>query len=878
MNVVKKHIIRSLCQNSYFLLVGLGIIFQTPSLCQVDSLNKSAQQLLLHNLSDSAIQVTESNLVYYQNTNDQISVAQCLKLLGQAYFQKADLPKALRYYLQALKTWESFDTIQSNFELQYQIAQLYEQWGVSEKAFEYYQKAYHSGQNANNNYGSIQALEGMAESKYALQDYRAALSYFQELNSWFQKEGVSANQITALRNCIRVNRDMEQFDEALKTSTQLLELIETQKDTNGIIITLNNMGFLHRQLNNTKEALSNFNQALALEQSFTSDGTPNPTTLSNIGIIHQNLGAYPTSLEYLFKAVEQIKAAPTLNIESLANLYNLIGIVYLTTNDINNAYSYVQTALDLAELAQLKHIERDVQFTQSQIFEQVNDYRQALESYQVFAYLQDSLTRAEQIEREAFLRRRFSAEQTEKELSLLIVDKEIEELEFRRQQLETEKLKQDKFLQENIIERQELENERLERQQQIAQQKLEAEQKDLEIARLKNEQYEQALKLAQQKLETERSIARVQQLQNEQNLALREKETQDKAQQLLIEKQRNDLTLNNLQLNQEKNIRNFAIGILSLLLIILGLFIRNNQARREANQTLSAQKLELEHLVNKLKEAQTQLIQAEKMASLGQLTAGIAHEINNPINFVTTNAHALRLDLEDISQLLSKVHQLKKDASPTQINDILKSVSELETEHLTQEINELIASIERGANRTKNIIAGLRTFSHSTPEKFIKANLHEGLDATLTILNSKLKHHIHVHRNYGQIPLVQCQFDKINQVFMNVLNNAIQAIGDKDGDIFIKTSHQNNDIHISIKDSGVGMDESTRRRIFEPFFTTKEIGKGTGLGLSITYGIIEQHKGRVKVFSEAGKGTEFVITLPTVQKLDDPKQGNTENS
>ena len=157
----------------------------------------------------------------------------------------------------------------------------------------------------------------------------------------------------------------------------------------------------------------------------------------------------------------------------------------------------------------------------------------------------------------------------------------------------------------------------------------------------------------------------------------------------------------------------------------------------------------------------------------------------------------------------------------------------------------------------------MRTFSRTSSETFTEADIHDGLDATLTILNNKILHRIKIHKDYGDLPLLKCQFEKLNQVFMNILSNAIDAIDDE-GDIFIKTRLVEDTVQISIKDTGNGMDEKTRNRIFEPFFTKKEIGKGMGLGLAISYGIIEKHNGQIAVKSEPGKGTEFIISLPLV--------------
>ncbi|MEM6805066.1 MAG: ATP-binding protein, partial [Bacteroidota bacterium] len=248
----------------------------------------------------------------------------------------------------------------------------------------------------------------------------------------------------------------------------------------------------------------------------------------------------------------------------------------------------------------------------------------------------------------------------------------------------------------------------------------------------------------------------------------------------------------------------------------------------------------------------------------GALTAGVAHEINNPLNFVTSNTHALKIDLSELKLLLDEVHKLKDKADEEQVGRILEKIEELDTEFLNEEVQQLVESIERGAQRTKNIVLGLRTFSRSANDEFILADIHEGLDSTLTILNSKLKGRIEVHKDYGKIPQIPCQFDKLNQVFMNILSNAIQAIKEE-GHIYLKTYKEKEAVIIRIADTGSGIPEALKERIFEPFFTTKGIGEGTGLGLSISYGIVEAHGGKIEVQSEEGKGTNFNIILPLKQ-------------
>lgn len=282
---------------------------------------------------------------------------------------------------------------------------------------------------------------------------------------------------------------------------------------------------------------------------------------------------------------------------------------------------------------------------------------------------------------------------------------------------------------------------------------------------------------------------------------------------------------------------------------------------QESNEELN---VTLQHL----KETQSQLVDAEKMASLGQLTAGIAHEINNPINFVAANVKPLRRDLEDIMQVMDRYAALTPESDISEelekINDLKE---ELDTDFLKEEMEMLLQGIDEGASRTAEIVKGLRLFSRLDEPDLKKANMNEGLDATLILVRNNMEGNCEVVKNYDEIPLIDCYPGKLNQVFMNIINNGIQSINtnrekNPEGVLTLSTKADQSHIYVTIADNGIGMDEATKAKIFEPFFTTKDVGEGTGLGLSIVYKIIESHNGAISVESSPGEGAAFTIKLP----------------
>jgi signal transduction histidine kinase len=285
------------------------------------------------------------------------------------------------------------------------------------------------------------------------------------------------------------------------------------------------------------------------------------------------------------------------------------------------------------------------------------------------------------------------------------------------------------------------------------------------------------------------------------------------------------------------------------------------------NETSRQQKRELELTLENLKLAQSQLIQSEKMASVGVLTAGIAHELNNPINFVSGNVFPLQQDLDEVFSILEEYDEaIRKNKLEEFFTEVEVLKEKIEFSFLIKEIFSLLKGIEEGANRSSAIIKGLRSFSRLDDEMCQFYDIHEGIDSSLVLLQNKIKDQINVRKDYGDFDGLECFPSKLNQVIMNILTNSLQAM-DGEGELFIQTISSAIGIKIIIKDNGQGMTPEVKEHIFDPFFTTKDVGQGTGLGLSISYGIIEKHNGNIDVISEPGKGTEFIISLPRTQNI-----------
>lgn len=264
------------------------------------------------------------------------------------------------------------------------------------------------------------------------------------------------------------------------------------------------------------------------------------------------------------------------------------------------------------------------------------------------------------------------------------------------------------------------------------------------------------------------------------------------------------------------------------------------------------------HLTGRVENIDSRMLQTEKMAAIGQLAAGVAHEINNPVGYVFSNLKALGSYVQDLLRIVDAVDTA---GSVGELAELKKS---LDYDYIRNDVGSLLSESEDGIDRVRNIISALKDFSRIEEEQPHLADLHRGIDTTLNVVNNELKYKAEVVKEYGQLPEVECIPSQINQVVMNLLVNAAHAI-EGFGRITLRSGHEDDWVWLEVEDTGGGIDAPTLKRIFEPFYTTKPVGKGTGLGLSLSYNIIQKHHGRIEVFSQPGQGSRFRLWLPVRQ-------------
>ena len=303
----------------------------------------------------------------------------------------------------------------------------------------------------------------------------------------------------------------------------------------------------------------------------------------------------------------------------------------------------------------------------------------------------------------------------------------------------------------------------------------------------------------------------------------------------------------------------------SLVMGLVTVMMENTRLHIEQAQridVLSTLNAVMNKINGQLEETQGQLLQSEKMASIGQLAAGVAHEINNPIGYVNSNLGSLEEFLHELFAVLGAYEKLEDVLPEAARRDIQAIKARADLAYLREDSFALLGECREGIDRVKKIVRDLRDFSRvDSSDEWRRADLHKGLDSTLNIVNNEIKYKTEVIREYGQLPEIECLPTQLNQVFLNILMNGAQAMPEG-GKITVRTGTQGDDVWVAISDTGLGIPADQLKRIFDPFFTTKAVGVGTGLGLSLSYGIVEKHRGRIEVQSEVGTGTTFRVVLP----------------
>jgi len=674
-----------------------------------------------------------------------------------------------------------------------------------------------------NNIGLVHAATG---------EYTTAIDYYLRALTLFEEIGFMQGIFNSLNNMGICYANQGDYTKALEIYNQNLTLREEIGDKKGIGSTLMNIGIVHMEHGDFANAIVSYTRSLALVEE-TGEKKSMAGALINIGLIYQQMHDHAKTISYLTRGLaiaEEIGAVGRMSV-ALSN----IGGYYHELEKYDSAIHYLSKGLAIAEDVGNKPIIGDLCNNLGAIYYAQEDFDKAMVSYR------KSLAIMEEINNQPGMAVTLAGlgnvhlAQGRHDMALsyctraLTMAKEIGHSQGVRNAAHA------------LYEIYKTEN---------------RSNRALEMFEL----YTSA-KDSIESEENQRAVIRLEYKYEYEKLALADSIAFAKEQAV------KDAEL------EKSRIQQYALygGITFLLAFLLYVYNRY-RVTREQKLIIAGQNEEITTALEALRVAQAQLIQSEKMASLGQLTAGIAHEINNPLNFINISSIALGKDLEDMKNLVNKYREGLIEGTISK-EELLEFEKSIDFEYLQKALKEEIEAIKEGTRRTTEIVKGLREFSHSNHVQLESVDIHHGIDVTLNLLKSRINENVRITKNYDQtIGEIKSHAGQLNQVLMNLLANAIEAVGEK-GEIVITTKRVDDNVMISVNDDGPGIREENKTKVFDPFFTTKEIGKGTGLGLSISHGIIENHGGKIEVVSQEGVGTEFVISLPTKQKITEVKKG-----
>jgi len=711
----------------------------------------------------------------------------------------------------------------------------------------------------------LQAIHKLAKDGYLYSKPDSAF-YFAQLQYDFAKsKGLKKQMISALNIQGASFWVQSNYAKAIDYYTQSLVISEEIGDKNGITNALNNIGIVLFDQGNYPSAIDHYTNSLAISEEI-GDKNGITNSLNNIGIIYKNWGDYTKAIDYYTRSLiinEEIE-----NKRGIAASLNNIGIVYKNQGVYSKAIDYYTRSLAISEeIGYYKGISACLNNI-GDIYSEQSNYTSAIDYY----------TRSLAINKEIGFKNGISsclnkigdihikqgdyANAINYHSNSLTIRKEIGDQKGIAQSLNSFGLIYNEL--GNYTSGIKYNSRSLRIAQELG---AIAETRNAANALYKSFKAKGRNKLALTMYELYNSTRDSIDSEENQREVIRQEYKYTYEKKAAIDSIANlkQQKIQELKL-QKSNTQRYALGGgLILLFVFLVLLYGRYRIIKKQKTTILLQNSEIESSFSKLKSTQSQLIQSEKMASLGVLTTGIAHEINNPVNFISVGTNNLSKDYKAILQIVEAQNELLEEYDSKEEKH--KYIRELKKtnyfEDLLQSIPQTIEDINEGVHRTAEIINGLKIYAHPDTEELINADIHLGIESTVLLLNSKFVHRIEVITDFdNSLGRIKCHLGKLNQVFMNLLDNAITAI-EGEGTITIKTRVKEQQLFISFADSGEGIAQDILPKIFDPFFTTREIGFGTGLGLSICAGIIANHKGTIEVISEVGKGTEFVIMLPT---------------
>lgn len=931
---------------------------------KIEVLQRLSQMSLENQSTSDHLEYANRALELSRRIDNKSGVASSLILVADGLYSQRQFPEALTHYLQAAHTFEKLEQPLKVADTYESIGVLLRAWKTPDRALNYFLRA----QTIRLNYPTHDRSEkrafavSIAHSYLLSGDYdNARIEYLKNLGACESSQKPS--ECTAIRRrLVEIYQATGDHKSALAETKKILELERENNAHKEVAIALNTLGVIYQRQGKVPQAIASIEEALSVKAQYKEDVTNNDLNAgvlqTNLGILYFNQKNIPATLKALRLALHQRKKED--NTLETAHLYNLITAVHLESRDLPRAKEVNLKAVEIAaEGSHLKQLEKGYEL-QNLIYQSLGEDKNALASYQVFADIKAQLYAEETKEKETLIQRVRTIEKIEQEQELLSSIRERDEMEKTRARLELEK--REKEL--TILEKEkELEKTKLE-QEKLAKQKTE---QDLLLARrfLETEKREREIKELQQqqiinKLEADAKSIELEKLRTEQEIL-------EKNNQILDQREK----LKSQQLAEEQSDQKFYSFIIILLMVILvlilaGFYYKQQGAKElaqknaqyvgllrelnEKNEMLNANEevllkngkemekmnADLIDLVDNLKATQSQLIHSEKMATLGQLVAGVAHEVNTPLGTIQASINGINKVMRNSLEMLPQLYAILSKKQQTTFHSLLdrafshndfltsreerklkralkKELTELEVEHASEisgllieigvygEIKPLMpllthqeskfifklayylaiqqkngANIELAVKRASKVIFALKTYAHKEQEeKMTITDVRTSIDTVLTLYHNQIKDNVEITKFYADVPPLQCYPDELNQVWTNLLHNALQAMEYK-GRVEIHVGQKEHQIEVVFKDDGPGVPDDIIGQIFEPFFTTKRAGEGNGLGLDIVDKIVKKHRGTIEVRSPKGEGAAFTVLLPMEHEEHSIKDRETE--
>ena len=800
-------------------------------------------------------------------------------VLGNAHLELDQYKEATNYFLQIIIEATQRNNNAIAADGYYALANVFSEMGAFTRSAETYKSSADLFSDLGNQEKLLETLTGTAFNYKFGRDYANATRYLDQLLRLADNDPFYTSYFN--EQLLEIYYDEEDWNKSIIAA----EVVYKYKKSTG---SRADKSAITRRLSLLYSRVENFNRALKLANEALDLAPASIEGNRALGLAQLVGGDTDQAINTLNQTLNLVIASP--NAVQKALVYTNLSEAYLNKNDIESAKTAIVQAGKIAETMSDRKIKMEVYETAAQIGSKTGDQNMVRKYQQQFNDEQAALSSERRSASAKVNRADNLAKRYESDFTLTITQEISKSSVQKSQQLSFENAQRQKQLQlkQNELADSRKENEELREAYRVIDSLSEV-----------NKRYAETYKLQAQDIRLERDS-----IDAERIMAM----TETQKTQLLLDQQERLTDQEKVQKTQQRQL--FIVAIASIILILLAVLFafyktnesrkiikaqknnledqqkiiskRNSQLKKSSNHLLKSNndlkraknhlkdslskeqmmRSELEKINSELKNTQVQLIHAEKMSSLGQLTAGIAHEINNPINFVLNSANIIGMNFEDIKEILD--HILAAEDG----DKIVTFLHTLDIEELQDSIEiiiEMLGNLKYGADRVTEIVKGLRTFSRFDEAEIKTVDIHENLESSLLILHNKYSdQNIVIEKEFDtSLPEIECYPGQLNQVFVNIINNAIDVLADKDKPVItISTVYEGDKAIIGIEDNGTGIPAEIQEKIFDPFFTTKDVGKGTGLGLSISHSIIQQHSGTIKVDSKLGEGTKFTIVLP----------------